>query len=742
MNPARLHAVLLNGGGPKEQNFQSHLLHLQHLARMLEAAGVARERITIFCSDGDDPEGDVAVREPQPLRDFWRLAGTRVEGALRNPLRFANSSVPGFSLQPATPDALEAWFAGEGKKLAPGDTLLLFVTDHGTKNPEDLRNNHITMWGRDSRLGVEDLRRGLGQLAPGVRVLTLMSQCYSGSFAGLMYPSAETTEPSGQVCGYFSSTAERPAYGCYAENRRRNNVGHAFHFLSALGEHGHFSRAHEEVLVRDATPDVPLRTSDEYLSDLVRRAAGDDPEASRALAEELLREAWKDKARWESEIRLLDRIAAAYGIFSPRSFSEIDEQTRLLPDISGQMKATSRAWNGALADANEGNFGRFLAARFDWGKRLTPAALKDIDDAVRLATNRELLADLAAFTAATPDTDRKLRRLRRSARGADASSYRMETRLGVILRIRKILTSVAGRQYLAERGSDAERAAYEALRECENLSLPGMQEAAPILREAASFPPFETDIARAEAALPAWIGIQFRDPPPAVKVAHDLGPGAAAVITVFPGSPAELAGLEQGDVLLGPPGAPFAERGAVRSWAMLARLDEPSTLEVLRGDSRFEATIVPRAFPLKWPELPGPPEIGREAPVVTGRVYRGADPGLLRTQGRHLLFFWATWCAPCKAAIPELLAYSRSVKVPLIAITDEPADKLDTFLKNFAGEFPENILIDDYRKDFVAFGVSGTPTFVVIDPEGRVEHLHTGYREVDGLGIAGWTWKR
>ena len=67
----------------------------------------------------------------------------------------------------------------------------------------------------------------LATLDPGVRVVALMSQCYSGGFAELANARSTGELPDGSTCGYFSSTADRPAYGCYPENRGRDNVGHS-----------------------------------------------------------------------------------------------------------------------------------------------------------------------------------------------------------------------------------------------------------------------------------------------------------------------------------------------------------------------------------------------------------------------------------------------------------------------------------------------------------------------------------
>jgi hypothetical protein len=87
----------------------------------------------------------------------------------------------------------------------------------------------------------------------------------------------------------------RPAYGCYAENLGRNNVGHSFDFMQALVETGRFDLAHDKVLYTDATPDVPLRTSGVFarqrLNAAAKRAGAENPK----FADERLATAWTDR---------------------------------------------------------------------------------------------------------------------------------------------------------------------------------------------------------------------------------------------------------------------------------------------------------------------------------------------------------------------------------------------------------------------------------------------------------------
>ena len=177
---ARTHALLINGGGNRRINYQSHLLHVNRIYRILNEAGVPGNQISILSSDGSDPAPDLATREAQNETRFWMLDGTRLSKALRPPITYANSEVQGAQLQAATRENLREWFETAAASLGAGDTLLIYVTDHGTRNKDDLSNNEIVLWGDKESIDVEDLRELINMLQPTVSVVTLMSQCFSG----------------------------------------------------------------------------------------------------------------------------------------------------------------------------------------------------------------------------------------------------------------------------------------------------------------------------------------------------------------------------------------------------------------------------------------------------------------------------------------------------------------------------------------------------------------------------------
>ena len=161
--PGTFKAILINGGGKKQSNFHSHLTHVRTLVEFLQANGADADDLTIFSSDGPDPAADLATRaRPDDSGDAWLLPPRAAQ--LLRPVQFIDSTVDGYTLRPATFEALHTWFTTEGKQLHRGDTLLLYVTDHGEQNKTDLTNNNIMLW--NEKLSVEQLRQLLAELDP------------------------------------------------------------------------------------------------------------------------------------------------------------------------------------------------------------------------------------------------------------------------------------------------------------------------------------------------------------------------------------------------------------------------------------------------------------------------------------------------------------------------------------------------------------------------------------------------
>jgi PDZ domain len=429
-----------------------------------------------------------------------------------------------------------------------------------------------------------------------------MSQCFSGGFAflpeavrTLPKPAPRTAPWRGPVCGYFATTPDRPAYGCYPESHAEDRMGHAFTFIDALSAardpSASLADLHADVLLRDQSPDVPLRSSDLYLSDVIdtaAEAAGTDPEV---FADRLL--AGRPPSR---ERATADRVARAFALAPATSLADVRARLNEAAALRDRVDQHQGLWEDALADANRAALERFVTAQPNWQSRLRRPILARLAEEPRRQLTRELVEALDKFTRGDARFDEQIAALVERADKAAPLAYRMDVREAVLLRMRLLLLSAAGRAHVESAGTPAERAELATLDECEGLTLP----VAPAKTRPEPPPPYRpaaADEAMAEQIHPSWLGIAFRAPAPALRRRQGLSVGAAVITAVVPGSPAARAGLAPGDVVLGPRGRSFDREGEIRAFTMLAGTQKPIDLEVLRQGKKRTVTVALAAFP-------------------------------------------------------------------------------------------------------------------------------------------------
>jgi len=596
--PDHLHVLAIDGGGDREDNFASHLSHLRQFAALIERARVPRDRVFILASDGSNPEPDLAVRAPEP-EGTWLLEGTAVGDLLRHLTDFENSTLAGYSLRPATRAELRRTFAELKTRLRPGDTLLIFVTDHGTSNPRDPLDNRISLWGAHESISVRGLRGLLAGLPAQVRVVSLMSQCFSGGFAYLYDSRSRDRLPSGAACGYFSSTADRPAYGCYPEVRGVEQVGHAFEFLQALSRSGRLAAAHDSVVFSDRSPDVPLRSSEVFLDEVLLRAARAQRADENEFVDQILGKAWAGSG-FVAERDRVDRLAAEYGLPRLRepTLAEIDRRGDELSAFLDELEAHARIWAGALGDLNQARLDAFLAAQPALAARLAPPALRKLKPSERRALAVELLHELLPQTEADGKQLPRLQRLIDATSRLDEIAYRAEVRLAALLRMRTVLLDVAGRFYLRTKGKAEEAAAFAALEKCEDLDLtlaPLVGRTSPTVKPA--LVALDSDRQAAARLQPAWLGFVFEPVASARRKRSGFSDGAVRVVSVVANSPAMRAGLRPGDILLAAAGEPFTRQNPVRPAVVLASIGGDWPLDLQRGSTRLVARVRPQPAP-------------------------------------------------------------------------------------------------------------------------------------------------
>lgn len=88
-----------------------------------------------------------------------------------------------------------------------------------------------------------------------------------------------------------------------------------------------------------------------------------------------------------------------------------------------------------------------------------------------------------------------------------------------------------------------------------------------------------------------------------------------------------------------------------------------------------------------------------------------------------VLEFWATWCAPCLAAVPHINELQNKFKsnndLIFVSITDEKAEKVRNTLKRI--DFSTIVISDQTKKTHKILNVSEIPITVLIDNNGVVK---------------------
>jgi thiol-disulfide isomerase/thioredoxin len=142
-------------------------------------------------------------------------------------------------------------------------------------------------------------------------------------------------------------------------------------------------------------------------------------------------------------------------------------------------------------------------------------------------------------------------------------------------------------------------------------------------------------------------------------------------------------------------------------------------------------------YKLKQSELRG--EIAPE--ILVARWIDQKPVKLADLRGQVVLLdFWATWCGPCLAAFPYLKQWNEKYKergLVIIGLTryygsGEGRDMLPaeefTFLEKFKKEheLPYGIAVAEGSENHGNYAVTGIPTAVLIDRQGKVRFMTTG----------------
>ena len=173
-------------------------------------------------------------------------------------------------------------------------------------------------------------------------------------------------------------------------------------------------------------------------------------------------------------------------------------------------------------------------------------------------------------------------------------------------------------------------------------------------------------------------------------------------------------------------------RAAVRAFLIAAALLALAACRQPAGDATTPAASAPATpAPATPAAAPAPaadaPKPERPALVVT--TVDGKRYDLAEHRGKWVVLnFWATWCSPCLAEMPELSALDamrEHIEVVGLAYEEIEPAAMQAFLKEHPVSYPIAVVdVYDPPKDFEA--PRGLPLTYLVAPDGKVAKQFMG----------------
>jgi thiol-disulfide isomerase/thioredoxin len=198
-------------------------------------------------------------------------------------------------------------------------------------------------------------------------------------------------------------------------------------------------------------------------------------------------------------------------------------------------------------------------------------------------------------------------------------------------------------------------------------------------------------------------------------------PGTARIAQVNPTSPAEKAGLLEGDEIIA-----FDHQLVHDGKQVTARVQAASgdhDLGIKRGSAPH--TIRVHLEPRPPIDNLASTLQDKPAPAFSMPTYDGQTFSLTDGRGKIVVLdFWATWCGPCLQQMPILVDLAkRYPDVMVVGVNSDNDAALDEVLE---GHSPYTIARDEQQASWRKYFVTALPTTFVIDAQGIVRHIELG----------------
>ncbi len=121
----------------------------------------------------------------------------------------------------------------------------------------------------------------------------------------------------------------------------------------------------------------------------------------------------------------------------------------------------------------------------------------------------------------------------------------------------------------------------------------------------------------------------------------------------------------------------------------------------------------------------------------TVKDLKGREISLSNYRGKVVfLNFWATWCTPCKAEIPDFIEAYKQYKDKGMEIIGISVDRISPksvlkFAEKYKIPYPVVMSTDKIQNDYKPGPYIPTP--IIIDQEGKIRHRHIGQMSKEAL---------
>lgn len=256
--------LVIGGGATPESNEIALEKNILYFQRTLKNMGFNSPSTNIFFANGNNGEASIRYINPQGQQQFKvpKIPGLNGTANLEN---------------------INKWIDNINQNKVTKKPIFLYFTGHGILNKRNSDNNALMLW-NNTPITVEKLSNTLDRLPQDSHIVTMMAQCFSGSFANYIYQNGNPNQPLTQQtrCGFFATIKTLPSVGCTPEVNEADYKDYSSSFFAGLSgvnrigqtvasadydQDGRisYSEAHAFAKIDEKTSDLPVSTSEVWL---------------------------------------------------------------------------------------------------------------------------------------------------------------------------------------------------------------------------------------------------------------------------------------------------------------------------------------------------------------------------------------------------------------------------------------------------------------------------------------------